>query len=115
MKTPDGQALVPLPSRIIKIEKLEFSKPERDVYDFIFTRAKRAFAENVEAGTVLKSYTTIFAQILRLRQTCCHPILTRNKEILAEEEDAAALADLANGLGDDMDLDSLLPAVHSGI
>jgi DNA repair protein RAD5 len=108
MKTPDGQALVPLPPRTISIEKLEFSKTERDVYDFIFTRAKRAFAENVEAGTVLKSYTTIFAQILRLRQTCCHPILTRSKEILAEEEDAAATADLVNGLADDMDLDSLL-------
>jgi DNA repair protein RAD5 len=108
MKTPDGQALVPLPPRTINIEKLEFSQPERDVYDFIFTRAKRAFAENVEAGTVLKSYTTIFAQILRLRQTCCHPILTRNKEILAEEEDAAALADLAKGFADDMDLDVLL-------
>ncbi|KAI7066844.1 hypothetical protein KC352_g42987, partial [Hortaea werneckii] len=63
---------------------------------------------NVEAGTLMKSYTTIFAQILRLRQSCCHPILTRNKAIVAEEEAAEEAADMANGLADDMDLSTLL-------
>jgi DNA repair protein RAD5 len=108
MKTPDGEALVALPPRTIAIEKVKLSAPEQDVYDHIFLRAKRAFAANVEAGTVMKSYTTIFAQILRLRQTCCHPILTRNKNIVADEEDAAAAADIANGLADDMDLGALI-------
>ncbi|KAL8783437.1 MAG: hypothetical protein Q9213_004637 [Squamulea squamosa] len=108
MKTPDGQALVPLPPRTIKIEEIELSKQEREVYDYIYTRAKRTFNATMEAGTLLKSYTTIFAQILRLRQSCCHPILTRNKAIAAEEEDAAAAADIANGLADDMDLQELI-------
>lgn len=108
MKTPDGEALVPLPPRIIEIERVQLSQPERDVYNHIYARAKRTFAANVEAGTLMKSYTTIFAQILRLRQSCCHPILTRNKQILAEEDDAAAAADIANGLADDMDLTALL-------
>lgn len=108
MKTPTGEALVPLPAKTIKIEKVELSDPERDVYNHIFARAKRTFNANVEAGTLMKSYTTIFAQILRLRQSCCHPILTRNKQIVAEEEDAAAAADIANGLADDMDLSALL-------
>lgn len=110
MKTPEGEALVPLPPRRIEIEEIELSKSEREVYDFIFTRAKRTFNASVEAGTLLKSYTTIFAQILRLRQSCCHPILTRNKNIVAEEEDAAATAEAndANGLADDMDLQELI-------
>lgn len=108
MKTPDGEALVPLPPRTITVEKVILSPPERDVYQHIFTRAKRAFNANVEAGTLMKSYTTIFAQILRLRQSCCHPILTRSKTIVADEEDAAAAADIANGLADDMDLATLL-------
>lgn len=108
MKTPDGQALVPLPPRTIDIEEIELSKQEREVYDYIFTRAKRTFNATMEAGTLLKSYTTIFAQILRLRQSCCHPILTRNKAIAAEEEDAAAAVDIANGLADDMDLQELI-------
>lgn len=108
MKTPDGQALVPLPPRTIEIEELELSKQEREVYDYIFTRAKRTFNATIEAGTLLKSYTTIFAQILRLRQSCCHPVLTRNKAIAAEEEEAAAASDVANGLADDMDLQELI-------
>lgn len=108
MKTPSGEALVPLPPRTIEIEELELSKQEREVYDYIFTRAKRTFNATMEAGTLLKSYTTIFAQILRLRQSCCHPVLTRNKAIAAEEEEATAASDVASGLADDMDLQELI-------
>ncbi|KAK3617703.1 DNA helicase rad5 [Elasticomyces elasticus] len=113
MKTPDGEALVPLPGKRVEIKRLQFSDPEREVYSHIFARAKRTFAANVEAGTLMKSYTTIFAQILRLRQSCCHPILTRNKAILAEEEAAEEAADIANGLGDDMDLSALIERFHA--
>ncbi|CAL3966417.1 unnamed protein product [Diplocarpon coronariae] len=108
MKTPTGEALVPLPMKTVEIVNIELSAPEREVYDHIFTRAKRTFAASVEAGTVLKAYTSIFAQILRLRQTCCHPILTRNQNLVADEEEAAELADAATGLADDMDLQSLI-------
>ncbi|KAI5305591.1 hypothetical protein KEM56_003964 [Ascosphaera pollenicola] len=108
MKTPDGEALVPLPSRTVKVENVELSKAEREIYDLIFTRAKQTFNENVAAGTLLKSYTTIFAQILRLRQVCCHPILTRNRDIVADEEDAAAVKDQSNQLQDDNDLQDLI-------
>ncbi|KAF2161362.1 hypothetical protein M409DRAFT_69738 [Zasmidium cellare ATCC 36951] len=108
MKTPDGEALVPLPPKTISVEKIKLSEPEQDVYQHIYLRAKKTFNANMEAGTVMKSYTTIFAQILRLRQSCCHPILTRNKNIVAEEEDAAAAADIAAGLADDMDLGALI-------
>jgi DNA repair protein RAD5 len=110
MKTPEGEALVPLPSRTIAIEEIELSKAEREVYDFVFMRAKRAFNASLEAGTLLKSYTTIFAQILRLRQSCCHPILTRNQAIVADEEDVAAVAaaENAKGFTDDMDLQELI-------
>ena len=108
MKTPTGEALVPLPPRTIEIDRIELSKDERDVYDHIFLRARSVLNANAEKGTLLKSYTTIFAQILRLRQSCCHPVLTRKANIVADEEDAALASDLANGLADDMDLDSLI-------
>ena len=115
MKTPEGEALVPLPPKSIEIDPIELGEAEREVYDHIFTRAKRTFNANVEAGTLLKSYTTIFAQILRLRQSCCHPVLTRNKNIVADEEDAAAASDLANGLADDMDLQTLIARFEAEI
>ena len=108
MKTPSGEALVPLPPKTVEIVDIELSTAEREVYDHIFTRAKRTFAANVEAGTVLKAYTSIFAQILRLRQSCCHPILTRNLNLVADEEEAGEIADAASGLADDMDLQSLI-------
>ena len=109
MKTPEGEALVPLPSRTITVEQIELSKTEREVYDLILLRAKRAFNESLQAGTLLKSYTTIFAQILRLRQSCCHPVLTRNKDLVADEEDKAlAVAADSNSLADDVDLQELI-------
>lgn len=108
MKTPEGEPLVPLPTRTVTIEEIELSEQEREIYDCIYTRAKRTYNDNVEAGTLLQSYSTIFAQILRLRQTCCHPILTRNKAIVADEENAAAAADAVNEFKDDMDLQELI-------
>ncbi|KAK7420318.1 DNA helicase rad5 [Neonectria magnoliae] len=108
MKTPDGEPLVLLPPKTIEIVDVELSETEREVYDYIFNKAKRTFSQNFEAGTVMKAFTTIFAQILRLRQTCCHPILVRNRDIVTDEEEAGAAADAAAGLADDMDLESLL-------
>ncbi len=108
MRTPTGEPLVPLPTRTITVKQIELSRPEREVYELILNRAKRTFNANVAAGTLMKSYTTIFAQILRLRQSCCHPVLTRKKEIVADEEDAAEAADQASGLADDMDLQLLI-------
>jgi len=108
MKTPDGKPLVALPPKHVEIVDIELSKAERDVYDYIFTRAKRTLEANVQAGTVMKAFTSIFAQILRLRQSCCHPVLVRHKDIVADEEEAGAAADIAAGLADDMDLQSLI-------
>ncbi|KAJ4287444.1 DNA helicase rad5 [Collariella sp. IMI 366227] len=108
MKTPDGQPLVALPPKEIEIVDVELSQPERDVYDYVLARAKRSFFSNMEAGTVMKAFTSIFAQILRLRQSCCHPILVRNQDVVADEEEAGAAADAAAGLADDMDLQSLI-------
>lgn len=108
MKTPTGEPLVTLPPKEIEIVNVEMSKPEREIYDYIFMRAKRTLSSNVEAGTVMKAFTTIFAQILRLRQSCCHPLMVRNQELVADEEVAGAAADAAAGLADDMDLESLV-------
>ncbi|ERS97339.1 hypothetical protein HMPREF1624_06671 [Sporothrix schenckii ATCC 58251] len=108
MKTPDGQPLVVLPTKHMEIVPVELSKVEREIYDHIYMRVKRSLTANVEAGTVMKSFTSIFAQVLRLRQVCCHPVLVRNMDIVADEVEAGAAADAAAGLADDMDLQSLV-------
>ncbi|KAI3401774.1 hypothetical protein diail_8152 [Diaporthe ilicicola] len=108
MRTPDGTPLVDLPPKSIEVVDIELSETERQIYDFVYTRAKKTFQENVQAGTVMKAFTTIFAQLLRLRQSCCHPTLVRNQDIVADEEEAGAAADAAAGLADDMDLSALI-------
>ncbi|ROW12480.1 hypothetical protein VMCG_00845 [Cytospora schulzeri] len=108
MRTPDGEALVALPPKHVEIVDVELSETERQIYDYIFTRAKKTFQDNVQAGTVMKAFTTIFAQLLRLRQSCCHPSLVRHQGVLADEEEAGAAADAAAGLADDMDLSALI-------
>jgi DNA repair protein RAD5 len=97
---------VPLPPKTIEIDHVELSKAEREVYDHIMLRAKRTFQAN--EANLMKAYTTIFAQILRLRQSCCHPILTRNRNVVADELEGQAASDAVTGLADDMDLDVLL-------
>ena len=108
MKSPDGEPLVPLPPRTIAIQEVELSEHEREIYDFIYKRVRQKFNSTVEAGILLKSFTAIFAQLLRLRQTCCHPILTRNRSLVADEEDSAAASDASGDMKDDMDLQELI-------
>ncbi|ANB15029.1 DNA helicase RAD5 [Sugiyamaella lignohabitans] len=79
MKQEDGQALVVLPSKTVKIERVKFSEDEQALYSYIFARVKSSFDKKLEHGTVMKSYTAILSQILRLRQTCCHPSLVWSK------------------------------------
>ena len=100
--------LVPLPPKHVEIVPVELSEKERGIYDHVFNKAKDTFRETVEAGTVMKAYTAIFAQILRLRQSCCHPMLVRHREHVADENDRNAAADAMAGLADDMDLETLI-------
>ncbi|KAK9367659.1 SNF2 family N-terminal domain-containing protein [Lipomyces kononenkoae] len=78
MKQKDGSPLIVLPPKDVHIEHILLTDTEREVYDLFYRRAKQTFAASVAAGTVLKSYTTIFAQILRLRQCCDHPALVQS-------------------------------------
>ncbi|CAN8096943.1 unnamed protein product [Discula destructiva] len=108
MKLPNGEPMVALPLKHMKVVDVELSETERQIYDFILTRAKKTFHDAASTGSVMKAYTTIFAQLLRLRQSCCHPTLVRNREVVADEEEAAAHADAVTGLADDMDLTALM-------
>ncbi|PWW79475.1 hypothetical protein C7212DRAFT_275646 [Tuber magnatum] len=108
MKTLNGEPLVPLPKKTTEIVYIKLSKAELDVYRHIEARARSDLARSIEMGTVLKSYTNIFAHVLRLRQACCHPTLIRKKEIVDDEMIAEAEYDAAKGFSDDMDLNALI-------
>jgi DNA repair protein RAD5 len=119
MKTPTGDPLVPLPPKTVLIERLQLSDVEREVYERIFKRARSTFAHSVENGTVMKSYSTLLAQILRLRQSCCHPNLVRHALVVDDEAEALekatieSLADAGRIGVDDVDLSDLIARFSS--
>ncbi|KAF2453560.1 SNF2 family N-terminal domain-containing protein [Lineolata rhizophorae] len=120
MRTPDGEPLVPLPPRHIHIEHVDLGPEERDVYNYVFLRAQRTFEDTIDSGpggvqAVMKSYTSILAQIMRLRQSCCHPVLVRHAGIVADEEEAKAAKEAADGLADDVDLAGLVDRFSAAV
>ncbi|ODQ63151.1 hypothetical protein NADFUDRAFT_39087, partial [Nadsonia fulvescens var. elongata DSM 6958] len=93
MKQPDGTPLITLPPKVVEIEQVDLSEDERVMYNHIFRMAKGTYQESVGNGTMMKSYTAILSQILRLRQVCCHPYLVSNAASL----NSAAIDDLDEG------------------
>ncbi|SAL99318.1 hypothetical protein [Absidia glauca] len=75
MRDKNGDPIVPLPSKEVNIEYLDFSGPEQDIYDSLFTDSKTKFSHFCSAGTSLRNYASIFQLLSRLRQATCHPYL----------------------------------------
>lgn len=91
MKQKDGTPLVELPPKTVSIERVQFSDNERALYNYIFAHIKSSVVDSLSKGRAMTQYTTILMQILRLRQTCCHPLLVWNKS----KEDPEGMDDQA--------------------
>ncbi|KAK4754431.1 hypothetical protein SAY87_002535 [Trapa incisa] len=73
----DGKPIITLPPKSVKLEKVEFSKEERDFYSKLEADSRARFEEYAAAGTVKENYVNILLMLLRLRQACDHPLLVR--------------------------------------
>lgn len=106
MKDAQGKPLVELPPKEVIIEKLQFNKKQKLVYEELLKRAEKSFKSGLLSGDLLKKYSTILVHILRLRQVCC------DNELLGTVDDNDE--DLATGnnklIAESADLDSILPA-----
>jgi DNA repair protein RAD5 len=76
----DGKSILELPEKNIKIEYVDLSVEEKNIYDALFNKSKVEFDDLLSKGMLLSNYAHIFEIILRLRQVCDHPFLiyTRN-------------------------------------
>ncbi|OUM51277.1 hypothetical protein BVG19_g369 [[Candida] boidinii] len=85
----NGELLVDLPKKYVVVENLKFNEKETVLYNWLKDKASITFQENLKKGTVLKNYSTILTQILRLRQVCCHIDLIKNNstESLFDDSD----------------------------
>lgn len=72
----NGKPIVTLPSSDVRVVYVEFGEAEQDFYDAIYTRSTTKFSEFAAAGTILSNYSHILLLLLRLRQSCDHPMIT---------------------------------------
>lgn len=88
----NGEMLVDLPERVQKIEFVQLTREERDIYDCLFRKSKTEFDQYVAEGTVLTNYVHVFEILLRLRQTCDHPFLIfTRKDVQPKEQMESAI------------------------
>ncbi|KAL3519683.1 hypothetical protein ACH5RR_017832 [Cinchona calisaya] len=73
----DGEPIISLPPKTIKLCKVEFTQEERDFYNKLEADSHTQFAEYAAAGTLKQNYVNILLLLLRLRQACDHPLLVR--------------------------------------
>ncbi|KAI8388160.1 SNF2 family N-terminal domain-containing protein [Radiomyces spectabilis] len=87
MRDVNGDPMVPLPLKQINIEYLDFSPPEQDIYDSLYTDSKTKFSHFCAAGKALSNYASIFQLLMRLRQVSCHPYLVLGNKSVTENSD----------------------------
>ncbi|KAG9306614.1 hypothetical protein G9A89_004811 [Geosiphon pyriformis] len=79
--TISGKPIIDLPTREVNIANTEFSEEEREFYTSLENRSRLAFNRYMCEGSVMKNYSNILLLLLRLRQACCHPYLTTNRNM----------------------------------
>jgi len=79
-KGKDGKLLVELPPKEVIIERLKFNEKEEILYNWLKARAVNTFNENFRKGLLLKNFSSILTQLLRLRQVCDHIDLIKSKD-----------------------------------
>ncbi|KAI8381219.1 SNF2 family N-terminal domain-containing protein [Radiomyces spectabilis] len=82
----NGKPILQLPERTVHFTHIDFSPDERQFYEYINSKAQARFNKYLEAGTVMKNYSSVLVLLLRLRQACLHPSLTLKENPDEEEE-----------------------------
>ncbi|THH32172.1 hypothetical protein EUX98_g2039 [Antrodiella citrinella] len=95
-----------LPPRTVVIRRDYFSPEEKELYQSLFSDAKRQFTTFVDSGTILNNYSNIFSLLTRMRQMACHPDLvlrskTNAATFLPENLGEATLCRLCNDIAED--------------
>ncbi|KMT02551.1 hypothetical protein BVRB_9g202380 [Beta vulgaris subsp. vulgaris] len=73
----DGEPIISLPPKTIKMNTVNFSVEERAFYAQLEAESRSQFKAYAAAGTVNQNYANILLMILRLRQACDHPLLVK--------------------------------------
>lgn len=93
----DGQAIVSLPPRSVAIRRVEFSEPEKQFYDALWSNSKIAFEQMLAHGTVMQNYAHVLELLLRVRQACDHPKLVIDHQKRRQEHETDDLGGACGG------------------
>ncbi|KAI8972436.1 SNF2 family N-terminal domain-containing protein [Trametes punicea] len=80
----NGQPILELPDRLVKIVDCEFDEEERAFYMSVEQKVQTSL-EQLQQGDINKAYTSVLVLLLRLRQACNHPCLI-SKDYKKDEE-----------------------------
>ncbi|KAE8772336.1 putative ATP-dependent helicase C17A2.12-like [Hordeum vulgare] len=90
--TINGEPIINLPPKTIKLQKVDFTKEERAFYLTLEERSRQQFKEYAAAGTVKQNYANILLLLLRLRQACDHPLLVKGHQSVFKGDGSIELA-----------------------
>ncbi|XP_022141407.1 helicase-like transcription factor CHR28 [Momordica charantia] len=88
----DGEPIVKLPPKTIRLTKVDFSTEERDFYTQLEADSRKQFKAYAAAGTVKQNYANILLMLLRLRQACDHPLLVKGCNTDSVGKDSTEMA-----------------------
>ncbi|KAJ4917660.1 SNF2 domain-containing protein / helicase domain-containing protein / zinc finger protein-related [Raphanus sativus] len=88
----DGKPIINLPPKTINLSKVDFSVEERSFYTKLEADSRSQFKAYYDAGTLNQNYASILLMLLRLRQACDHPQLTKGfkSNSVGKESEGAA-------------------------
>lgn len=89
-RKPNGEPIVNLPSKTIKIREVELTEEERLCYTVLNNNATEVVLKYKQRGDLLRNYAHIFALMMCLRQMCCH------RELIKAIDWSQALRDKAS-------------------
>lgn len=89
MRNPDGTPILTLPARAVHVDWVQLQGEDLQFYDDLQSKSVAEFQGYLHAGTAQQQYMLIFTLLLRLRQTCDHPLLAYGQD-LPSQDDAAA-------------------------
>ncbi|KAK9929275.1 hypothetical protein M0R45_026379 [Rubus argutus] len=70
LRRTKDKGLIGLPPKTIKTCYVELSGEERELYDKMEGEAKNVLRKYIDAGSLMRNYSTVLSIILRLRQIC---------------------------------------------
>ena len=74
-QTIDGEKIVNLPPRIVDTQFLEFDEEEMSFYTALYNQSRIKFQMLQKAHSINHNFANVLSLLLRLRQTCDHPVL----------------------------------------